>query len=81
MYHDLQHRGCSSLFLGGWYEAGLRYRIQHIELLQTSLGIPEDQDDRVSSQKHLGDEAVLVDWLRSLLALASLWHLEGNIRT
>jgi len=37
--------------------------------------IPEHQDHRVSTQKHLGDESVLVDRLGLLLSLPSLWNL------
>ncbi len=37
--------------------------------------ILQHQDDRVSAQKHLGNEPVLVDRLGLLLALARLGHL------
>ena len=42
------------------------------------LWVPENQNHRVSSQEHFRDEAVLVDSLRSLLALPSLRHLDTN---
>ena len=31
-------------------------------------GVLQDEDDGVSAEEHLGDEAVLVDWLGFLLA-------------
>ena len=37
--------------------------------------VPEDEDDRVSTQEHLRNVTILVDWLRLLLALPLLGNL------
>ena len=51
--------------------------ILHSYCLSTLLlGVPEDQDHRVSSDEKLGDEAVLVDRRRTLLAFARLGYLQ-----
>ncbi len=42
------------------------------------FGVSEDQDDRVAPDEELGDEAVLVDWGRALLALACLGDLHRH---
>ena len=42
------------------------------------LGVSEDQDDRVAPDEELGDEAVLVDRGRALLALARLGDLHQH---
>jgi len=38
-----------------------------------SHGIFQNQNDGISSQEHFGNEPILVDWLRLLLAFAGLW--------
>lgn len=46
------------------------------------LGVSQHKDDRVSTEKHLADESISVDWLGALLALASLWDLQqGGLRS
>ena len=39
-----------------------------LELLPRGQGVPEDQDDRIAAQEHLGDEAVAVHGLGLFLA-------------
>ena len=41
--------------------------------------VPQDHNDRVPTQDHLGDVAVLVDWLGLLLALAILGDLGPHL--
>lgn len=48
-------------------------------LLAGDERVPQDHDDRVPTQEHLGDIAVLVDWLRFLLALAALGDLGPHL--
>ena len=47
-------------------------------LLASDEGVPQDHDDRVPAQEHLGDVAVLVDGLGLLLALAALGDLRPH---
>lgn len=47
-------------------------------LLASNERVPQDHDDRVPAQEHLGDVAVLVDWLGLLLALAALGDLRPH---
>ena len=48
-------------------------------LLAGDERVPQDHDDRVPAQEHLGDVAVLVDWLGLLLALATLGDLGPHL--
>lgn len=48
-------------------------------LLAGDERVPQDHDDRVPAQEHLGDVAVLVDWLGLLLALAALGDLGPHL--
>lgn len=47
-------------------------------LLASDERVPQDHDDRVPAQEHLGDVAVLVDWLGLLLAFAALGDLRPH---
>jgi len=40
-----------------------------------SFGIPKNNDDRISTEEHLADESILVDWLGLFLSFTSFWHL------
>lgn len=44
--------------------------------VRTSLGIPKNNDHRISSEKHLTDESILVNWKSLFLAFPSLRHLD-----
>lgn len=48
-------------------------------LLASDERVPQDHDDRVPSQEHLRDVAVLVDWFGLLLALATLGDLGPHL--
>lgn len=48
-------------------------------LLAGDEWVAQDHNDRVPAQEHLGDVAVLVDWLRLLLALAALRDLGPHL--
>lgn len=48
-------------------------------LLASDEGVPQDHDDRVPTQEHLRDVAVLVDWLGLLLTLATLRDLSPHL--
>lgn len=43
------------------------------------LRVAQHEDDRVPTEEHLTDEAVLVDWLGFLRPLASLWNLRPDL--
>ena len=40
-----------------------------------SFGVPKNNGDRISTEKHFADESILVDWLGLFLSFTSLWHL------
>jgi len=44
--------------------------------LQISLGVPENNDNRISSEKHLTDEPILVNRECLFLSFAGLWDLQ-----
>ena len=54
-----------------------------IDFSQDLLGggewVSEDQDDRIPSEEHLGDETILVDWFTLLLALPCLRDLHPHL--
>ena len=56
----------------------LRVISLHGDLLGSGERIPNDQYDRVAAQKHFRYEAVLVDRLGLLLALARLGYLSPH---
>lgn len=62
----------AGLHEGGSRRAGGR-------LLAGDERVPQDHDDRVPAQEHLGDVAVLVDGLGLLLALAALGDLSPHL--
>lgn len=48
-------------------------------LLACNEGVPQHHNDRIPSQEHLGDVAILVDRLRLLLSLPALGHFRPHL--
>lgn len=42
------------------------------------FGVPENNDDRISTQEHFTDESILVNWLCLFLSFPSLGHLDAT---
>ena len=47
-----------------------------------SLRVSKDNNHRITSEKHLANEAIFVNWKGFLLAFSSLWYLtkDTNLR-
>lgn len=52
--------------------------IAYNEIIYSLFGVPENNDDRISTEEHFTDESILVDWLCLFLSLPSLGHLDAT---
>jgi len=69
-FKRVAHLFCGSRLLFKQFRA-----LQTLVVRSGSFGVPQNNDNRIPSQKHLADEAVLIHRLRFLPALTSLGHL------